>query len=146
MKTRKVLDRIFETATRPFELFNGLVFMAYALVFWVDGADLYSHHIYAKFQEIPLWFTVGVFAVLGFLQFCLAWRNNPNSNIVSGYITLLCGGLWFLVCLAFVAPYPPLNTGMVHSALMCLACVLCGKRLIDNNKIWKYLIEKQKGL
>lgn len=141
----KLLDRIFETATRPFELFNALNFLAYAYVFLADGETLYHNYIYAQFQNVPIGLMVGVFAVLGLAQLGFALRDNPNSNIISGYISLLCGGVWFWVWVAFAAPYPPLNTGIVHSFLMWAACLLCGKRLIDQNKLWKHLLDKNKG-
>lgn len=144
MKTRKIIDRLFETATRPFELLNALMFLGYAYVFFQDGEQLYQHHIYQEFATIPLHCTVAVFLSLGVIQAALAWRDTCDSNIISGYIMLLCGLVWLFVFCAFSAPYPPLNTGMVSALLMCLACVVCGKRLIDTNKVWKHTLNTRK--
>lgn len=140
-KINKILDRLFETATRPFELFNSAVFLGYGYVFWVDGETLYTYHIYKDFATIPLHCTVAVFFILGLAQGILALRDTCDSNILSGYLMLLCGLVWLFVFCAFSAPYPPLNTGMVYALLMCVACVLCGKRLIDTNKTWKHTLK-----
>lgn len=139
-----LLNRIFQTATRPFELLNSLYFMSYAYIFWQNGNELYAHYIYSDFQKIPLWLVVLVFGVGGILQFSLMWRNTSDSNIVSGYLNIFFAIVWAFVYAGFSATYPPINTGMVHSGFMFILCLLIGKYMIDQAKIQKS-ITKNKG-
>lgn len=139
-----LLNRIFQTATRPFELLNSLYFMSYSYIFWQNGNELYAHYIYSAFQKIPLWLVVWVFGIIGLLQFALMWRNTSDSNIVSGYLNIVCSIIWAFVYAGFSATYPPINAGMIHSGFMFAVCLLMGKYMIDQAKIQKS-ITKNKG-
>lgn len=137
-----ILDKIFETATRPFELFNSSFLIWYGYVFAVDGKELYTHHIYQSFQDIPLEVAIGIFVLLGVAQFVLTWRDSPNSNILSGFVLILSSLVWFLMTAAFSQAYPPLNMDMFACGLMCIASITSGKYLIDCNKKWKFKLEQ----
>lgn len=139
-----LLNRIFQNATRPFELLNSLYFISYSYIFWSHGNELYAHYIYAAFQKIPLWLVVLVFGVVGLFQFGLMWFNTLNSNTISGYLNILCGMIWAFVYAGFSATYPPINTGMVHSGFMFIVCLLMGKYMIDQAKLHQS-ITKIKG-
>lgn len=131
----RFLNRLFSTTTRPFELVNSFYFMSYAYVFWDSGEILYAHNIYAAFQKIPLWLTISCFAVLGLLQFVMIWRDTAASREFAGWLSLCAGVVWAFVYGAFYAAYPPLNTGMMHSAVMFFACLLIGKYMIDQENL-----------
>ena len=63
--------------------------------------------------------------------------KSDRSNIISGWLLILGGNIWFLISVAFLAPYPPLNTGMILPPLMSFVCVLAGKNLMDYSMLRK---------
>jgi len=79
-----------------------------------------------------------LFSLLGiFMAGAAMLYKSDRSNIISGWLLILGGNIWFLISVAFLAPYPPLNTGMILPPLMSFVCVLAGKNLMDYSMLRK---------
>ena len=122
---------LFGTATRIVEFLSAAGLLGFAIVFMCDQDKLYDYPIYYKFKTLPEAWVVGILLFAALAQGAAMLYKSDCSNIISGWLLILGGNIWFLISVAFLAPYPPLNTGMILPPLMSFVCVLAGKNLMD---------------
>ena len=122
---------LFGTATRIVEFLSAAGLLGFAIVFMCDQDKLYDYPIYYKFKTLPEAWVVGILLFAALAQGAAMLYKSARSNIISGWLLILGGNIWFLISVAFLAPYPPLNTGMILPPLMSFVCVLAGKNLMD---------------
>ena len=128
---------LFGTATRIVEFLSAAGLLGFAIVFMCDQDRLYDYPIYYKFKALPEAWVVGILLFAALAQGAAMLYKSDRSNIISGWLLILGGNIWFLISVAFLAPYPPLNTGMILPPLMSFVCVLAGKNLMDYSMLRK---------
>ncbi|UOP05357.1 hypothetical protein [Conchiformibius kuhniae] len=132
---RRLQDWLFGTGTRAVELISGLGLLGFALAFANHAALLTRYPIYHKFATAPPALTVSVLAAVGLAQLLLMVWHSPRANILSGFVLLVGGVLWFLIFAAFSANYPPFNPSMALPFILAAVCSLAGKNLIDYSRL-----------
>ena len=132
---RRLQDWLFGTGTRAVELMSGCGLLGFALGLANHSELLSRYPIYHKFAAIPPALTIGLLAAVGLAQLVLMAWHSPRTNVLSGFVLLLGGSLWFLIFTAFSANYPPFNPSMALPFILALVCSLAGKNLIDYSRI-----------
>lgn len=133
-------DKIFETETRFFQLFNACLLIMSAIIFGFDGSELYEHHIYQQFKIMPLSVLVPILGGLGVWQFFWAWadKDDYDGNIIAGYALVFSSVVWFFMGGGFITSYPPLNLEAFFSFGLAVACWGVSERILPQSKRNKY--------
>lgn len=132
---RRLQEWLFSTGTRAVELISGCGLLGFAVAFANHSELLTRYPIYHKFAAVPPVLVIGTLAMVGLVQLLLMCWHSPRTNVLSGFVLLLGGSLWFLIFSAFSANYPPLNPSMILPLLLALVCSLAGKNLIDYSRL-----------
>lgn len=105
----------FGAPTFWLDLILALGLMATGAVFAIDGDVLIAkHHIYQKFNEVPLWL----------LSMLPIWSGGwllvsiRHSDMSVGFARLWASFIWGLGFVAYYQSYPPLSTNILLSLML----------------------------
>lgn len=126
-------QRLYQSKTSSVQILSGLCLIFFGLTFVFSGESLYQFKTYEHFRMMHPCLISAVLLVVGSAQLVLALRLTSRSNVLSGWFLQLNGLLWWLLCGAYAAAYPPLNPAVLVTGLFGFVCMTTGRGLVEKN-------------
>ena len=133
-RLRNTLNWIFETKTRPGELFSGVTAFFFAIVMMIDYNVIVLRESYATFGELTtawLWLAILILAVL---QVAESTKDSLISNQRSAQLALWFSLIWCIIAILFASNYPPLSTGFFTYMIFSIANFITYFYIDGNNQ------------